>query len=225
MIFSLKNYFFILLFVGVSQEIFAKTIDQESLKVLKAVEKKYTQMQTFQSQVQKTVILKVLQRKTVHTGRLRMKKPGKLRMDFESPAKSILLINADGTWHTQYPDTPEFDNKIRVVKTKAKSTLQAVLFSILEDGEIIKYFNLLKASLSKAGKNSSHTFKLTSKEGIDIHQLEIEIDALFFITRVTYWDQLENKTVLEFRQFSINQDINNNVFQFKKPPKAEIVEN
>ena len=224
-IFFSKSCFFILLSVGISQEIFAKKkseSDQNKLKVLEAVENKYAQIQTFQSQVQKTVILKVLQRETVHTGRLRIKKPGRLRMDFKSPVKSILLINNDGTWHTQYPDTPEFDDKIRVVKTKTKSVLQTALLSILEGGEILKHFNLSKSEK----KDSSHIFKLTPKKEVDIlHQLEVEVNALFFVTRVTYWDELQNQTTLKFHQISVNQNIEDDVFQFKKPPKAEIVEN
>ena len=196
--------------------------DKKHLEVLKSVENKYVQMKNLQSALKKTTTLKVLQRKTISTGTLKVKKGGYLRLDINSPTKSVLLINPEGTWHTQYPDTPEFDNKIRVIKTKTQSPLQVVLLSILEEGKILKHFDLLDTSSAK----KSHTFKLNSKNGNNmISQFEVVVNDLSFITKITYWDSLQNKTVFDFHNISIDQEIKNEVFEFQKPPNAEIIEN
>ena len=196
--------------------------DKKNLEVLKSVEGKYIQMQNLQSELKKTTTLKVLQRETIYTGTLKVKKGGYLRIDMTSPVKSILLINPEGTWHTQYPEVPEFDDKIRVIKTKTKSALQIALLSILEEGKILEHFHLLSSENAK----TSHIFKLSAKEEANmIPQLEIVVDTLFLITKITYWDSLQNKTVLEFHDILLNKNIENDIFEFKKPPNAEIIEN
>ena len=196
--------------------------DKKNLEVLKSVEDKYIQMQNFQSKLKKTTTLKILQRETIYTGTLKVKKGGYLRLDINSPVKSALLINPKGTWHTQYPDVPEFDDKIRVIKTNTQSPLQLALLSILEEGKILEHFNLLDTSSTE----KSHTFKLNSKKGANvISQLEVVVNNLFLITKITYWDSLQNKTVLDLHEISVNKNIKNDVFEFKKPPNAEIMEN
>ena len=222
----LKRYFFILLLLTpVLPNVFAdekKTQDSKSLSVLKSVENKYTQIRSLQSQLKKTTTLKVLQRETIYTGTLKFKNGGYLRIDMKSPVKSVLLINPKGTWHTQYPDTPEFDDKIRVIKTKTQVPLQTVLMSILEEGKILEHFNLLDVSSAK----KSHTFKLNSKKGSSvISQLEVVVDRFFSITKITYWDSLQNKTVLDLHDILINKTLEDDIFEFKKPPNAEIIEN
>ena len=222
----LESYFFAFLLLTVPlQNIFAdekKTQDTKSLSVLKSVENKYIQIKSLQSQLKKTTTLKVLQREIIYTGVLKFKNGGYLRIDMKSPVKSILLINPKGTWHTQYPDTPEFDDKIRVIKTKIQSPLQIILMSILEEGKILKHFDLLDVSNTK----KAHTFKLNSKQGNSmISRLEIVVDNFFSITKITYWDSLQNKTVLDLHDILINKAIEDDIFEFKNPPNAEIIEN
>ena len=222
-----QSYLLIFLLTVLSQGIFAKKEEEnnqskKSLEVLKSVENAYVRMQSLQSELKKTTTLKVLQRETVYTGTLKVKKGGYLRIDMTSPVKSILLINPKGTWHTQYPEVPEFDDKIRVIKTKTKSALQIALLSILEEGKILEHFYLL----SSKSAETSHIFKLSAKEEANmIPQLEIVVDTLFLITKITYWDSLQNKTVLEFHDILLNKNIENDIFEFKKPPNAEIIEN
>ncbi len=193
--------------------------------ILNAVEAKYTQMQTLQSKVTKTNILKLLQRQNVHKGELQIKKGGLMRLEFKTPVRSILLINTKGSWHIQYPDTPAFDDTIRVISSKTRSILEQALLSILELGDILKYFNLLEAQKTKASQeDSSYVFKLKPhKDVASLHQLEVEINDQFLITRVTYQDALENKTSLHFSEISINKKIKDAVFIFKKPKDAEVI--
>ena len=198
------------------------SIPKKHLDVLKSVEDKYVQMQSLQSEVKKTTTLKVLQRETISTGTLKVKKGGYLRLDITSPTKSVLLINPKGAWHIQYPDTPEFDDKVRVITTKTKSPLQVALLSILEKGKILEHFDLSDAN----SKEKTHIFKLNSKKGNNmISQFEVVVDSLSFITKITYWDSLQNKTVFDFHNISTNKDIKNDIFEFQKPPNAEIIEN
>ena len=223
----LRVCLFVLLLLTISSQVVLTkekkgSIPTKQLDVLKSVEDKYIQMQNLQSELKKTTTLKVLQRKTVYTGTLKVKKGGYLRLDLISPTKSVLLINPKGTWHTQYPDTPEFDDKIRVIHTKTQSPLQKALLSILEEGKILTHFDLLEASSTK----TSHTFKLNSKRGNNmISQFEVVIDNLSFITKITYLDNLQNKTVFDFHNISTNKDIKDDIFEFQKHPNAEIVEN
>ena len=223
----LKSCLFVLFLLTVSSQVVLTkekkgSIPTKQLDVLKSVEENYIQMQNLQSELKKTTTLKILQRETIYTGTLKVKKGGYLRLDINSPVKSVLLINPKGTWHTQYPDTPEFDDKIRVIKTKTQSPLQIALMSILEKGKILEHFDFLDSSSTE----KSHTFKLKAKkESSMISALEVVVDNLSFITRIAYWDNLQNKTVFDFYNISTNKNIKNDIFEFQKPPNAEIVEN
>jgi outer membrane lipoprotein carrier protein len=171
--------------------------------------------------VKKSLILSLLERTDVYDGRFYLSGKEKLRLEFEKPAKSVVVLNGQEFWMIEYPPK-DVEDKVRVLKSELgeKSQSQILVTSILGRGNLQENFKVE----SKTKKGGKIIFKLKPVEAIsDVKNLEVIVDEnKKIIVGVSYDDDLDNKTKFEFSKVEFDADLPDKLFTFAPPKGAEI---
>ncbi|HUY38149.1 MAG TPA: outer membrane lipoprotein chaperone LolA [Candidatus Binataceae bacterium] len=148
-------------------------------------------------------------------GTVAFSKPGRMRWDFETPNKELLVSNGQ----TVFSYDPGLN---QVVETPLKDALRApgATEFLLGAGNIRKEFI---ASASKSAPADGLTYlRLTPRQGGNTIDLGIDPKS-GDIRRLMITDQLGNKTSLEFSDVRDNVEITDSEFEFTAPAGADIV--
>ncbi len=184
--------------------------DLTKIELLSKIASKYGNFNSFSSDLEKTTVLKALALKKTYSGKLNFSKD-KIRLDIKTPSKSIVLFDNKQITTVQYPEDAEFDDTIRVMKTKTNNFLNQML-----QGDFTK----LKV-LSVATKGDIVTYELVPKKPIGLTKASVSIDSKkILVTQFSYWDTLENKTSFIFSNVVTGRKIEDNLFELKIPKNA-----
>ncbi|MFZ1890433.1 MAG: outer membrane lipoprotein chaperone LolA [Candidatus Binataceae bacterium] len=148
-------------------------------------------------------------------GTVAFSKPGRMRWDFESPNKELLVSNGQ----TLFSYDPGLN---QVVETPLKDALRApgATEFLLGAGNIRKDFI---ASAPKSPPSDGLTYvTLIPRQGGNTIELGIEPKS-GDVRRIEITDQLGNKTSLEFSDLQDNVEITDSEFDFTPPAGADIV--
>ncbi|MGH7779814.1 MAG: outer membrane lipoprotein chaperone LolA [Candidatus Binataceae bacterium] len=148
-------------------------------------------------------------------GTVSFRKPGKMRWDFESPNKELLV--SDG--QTLFSYDPGLN---QVVETPLKNALRSpgVTEFLLGAGNIRKDFVASRPTSPSAGGLTYVT--LTPRKGGNTIEIGIEPKS-GDIRHLKIVDQLGNATSLEFSDVRDNVEITDSEFNFTPPAGADIV--
>ena len=185
-----------------------------NIELISQVETKYKNLKNLNADLEKTSKNNVLKNTKTYYGTILFSKK-KMKIVFSKPFKSEVLFNSDVITTVQYPEDPEFDNKIRVIKTKVSDFLGLILSG---------NFSKMKV-LSKAKKDGATIFELVPKKFEGIKQAKVTIDPeKLLITNLSYTDNLDNKTSFEFKNIKLNKKTKKDAFKLTIPKDAEVVE-
>jgi outer membrane lipoprotein carrier protein len=148
-------------------------------------------------------------------GTVAFSKPGRMRWDFESPNKELLVSNGQ----TVFSYDPGLN---QVVETPLKDALRApgATEFLLGAGNIRKDF-IASAPKSPPADGLTHV-TLTPRQGGNTIELGIAPTS-GDIRRLEITDQLGNKTSLEFSDLRDNVEITDSEFDFTPPAGADVV--
>ncbi len=148
-------------------------------------------------------------------GTVAFSKPGRMRWDFESPNKELLVSNGQ----TLFSYDPGLN---QVVETPLKDALRApgATEFLLGAGNIRKDF--IATTPSSPPTDGLTYVRLTPRQGGNTIELGIEPKS-GDIRRLGITDQLGNKTSLEFSEVRDNVEITDSEFDFTPPAGADIV--
>lgn len=193
-------------------------------KVLKEIEKKYSQTSALKAAVKKTLKLKMLEQERSFEGTLEIKKPGMFRLEFEKPEKSLAVTDGKTIWVVTYPSDPDLDNTVRVIRSRDPERVQsqALVTFLLGKGGLLNEF----AFVSSETKKSITQYTLTpKKQNDDIKKLILIVNTKTKeINQISFWDALDNETslTLDNTKFGLSIDAKN--FQFSPPEGAEVTD-
>ena len=148
-------------------------------------------------------------------GTVSLRKPGRMRWDFETPDKQTIVSDGE-TLYTYDPDLNQ------VVETPLKQALEsssATAF-LLGIGNIKRDF---KAEFAKpATPTGLIDLILNAKAGG--YKVELGVDPKTYdLATLTLTDQLGNVTRIYFSEVRDNVELPDSMFAFKTPPGADIV--
>lgn len=195
---------------------------------LAAAEATYAKAQTAQMKIKKTLRLKLLDQTKEYKGTLTLQKPGHLRLEFETPEKSIAIVTPRKFILIQYP-TDELDPTIRVTQSKDARRIQSqyLMALLMGRGSLSKEFKMVKMTPGK-GLQGDQVYDLKPKQkDSDLKAAQIQIGQegnVVVIRKISYTDQLDNVTDLEFEKSQFGLKIERNFFELKIPKGAEVTE-
>lgn len=193
-------------------------------KVLKEIEKKYSQTSALRAAVKKTLKLKMLEQERIFEGVLEIKKPGMFRLEFEKPEKSLAVTDGKTIWVVTYPSDPDLDNTVRVIRSRDPERVQsqALVTFLLGKGGLLNEFAFVS---NETQKNISRYTLTPKKQNDDIKKLVLVVNTKTKeIDQISFWDALDNETnlTLDNTKFGLSIEIKN--FQFNPPEGAEVTD-
>ena len=186
---------------------------------LNSLATKYRQTPLVKMSVEKIVKSEVLDKETIHEGRIFVTK-NKFRWENDKPEKTLLVFDGKTIWSEQTP-AAEFGGPVQVAKGAVnKSTGNHVLISSLIGADLTKNFTVKKESTEGSVKKIQLT--PTSKD-LAVKDLTVFVDAKKNeLQEVSYLDDIGNKTRLKFSKIEFVKKANDKLFKYQPPKGAQV---
>jgi len=178
-----------------------------------AVERHYSELKDLTAKVTQKTFLKSVGKTQKYDGTLRIKKPGKLRLDYSNG--QVILI--DGKAALFYSKKSE--QVIKKTFTDFQQMNIPVAF-LLGAAHIRDDFDVLQPD-SKAPRSLA---LLPRKPGAAMQKMRVETGETGGITSLTIFDKSGNTTEIVFADVQEGVAIDDTVFVFKAPKGTEIIE-
>ena len=170
--------------------------------------------------VEKKIVLGILKKERLSSGLLMIGNNGKLRFEILKPQTNLSILDGKNAWLIENPDEKELP--VRVIKSSGDNykKSQSILMLAFGKGDIDEFFDLDSKSL----ENNIGSYVFTSKEkSFEVKKLQIFIDTkALVIQAIHYWDNLNNKTELSFKNTEFLNKMSENNFKYTAPKNAEI---
>jgi outer membrane lipoprotein carrier protein len=212
------NFFsrFITLFIifALPASLLAKTSEQQALD---KIQQQYEKISTFEADFTQSSYVKMMNQTQKIKGKVKIKKPGKMKWVYNAPDTQILISNGKSLWLY----VPEEEQATKVPMESIYSSNTPALF-LAGKGKLTQSFNV--ESVSEENQNILVTL-IPKDEDQGLARLVLHADKKNYqITGSTVYDKLGNKTEILFSRTRINREIAEEQFQLKTPPGVEILD-
>ncbi|MBT5029017.1 MAG: outer membrane lipoprotein chaperone LolA [Nitrospinaceae bacterium] len=208
----LQKLFVLLLFLPGAA--FAETPEQ---KALDAIQLQYEGISTYEADFTQKSYVKMMNQTQSVEGKVKIKKPGKMKWVYGAPDTQILISDGINLWLY----IPEEEQATKVPVENIYSSNTPALF-LAGKGKLTESFNV--ESVSDNGQ-SIHVSLVPKSTEQSLERLTLRADKKNYqITGSTVYDKLGNKTEIRFSRIRINREIPNEQFQLKTPPGVEILD-
>lgn len=186
-------------------------------EVLTRIEKRYS-ASGFSARFHQVSVLKAMDISDSAKGRIHIKRPGKMRWEYESPEKQIIISDGIQLWIYR-PD----DNQVLIGKAPdffgdGKGA------SFLSDVRLMrKNFSI---TLQEKPDSDNHNLKLVpvSKE-MDIAEIYLSVSwTTFDIEEVVTVNAYGDETQIELNEITYHDDLADSLFQFLIPAGVEVLQ-
>lgn len=197
--------------------------DSSSLsEVAVKLQETYEQTRTIKADFhQKVSVAGMSDRERAGGGKVRIKKPGLIRWDYEFPDKQVLV--SDGEEFSLY-----LEEENQLIVTPAEQYLgEDVIYSFFNgSGNILEDFRVdpMPEDMCSA---DTYCLELTPKESHpQVETLYLWCDReSYMIKRLRIIDPLGGFTDLKFSNIVVNQPVSDSSFSFTPPPDTEVIRN
>ena len=191
---------------------------QSAPQIAAALQAKYDRIRDFSADFTQQYESGLLKRKITESGKVQVKKPGKMRWDYAQPEKKIFV--SDGS--TIYLWVPADNQVTRSAVPKQDEATTAVLF-LVGKGDLTRDFNV---SFAPNAPEGAHALRLDPKlPERDYDWLRIVVDQNSLqIRELTAADRQGGQSTFLVSNFKENVGIADSTFAFKIPKGADVID-
>lgn len=150
------------------------------------------------------------------TGRLQLRKPGRMRWDYTKPAGKLFV--SDGKWLWLYLPS---GNRVEKMKLKETDEMRAPLAFLLGRLDFSREFRTLRARQVEGGTLLTGD---PSSRNLPYTNVEFLVGEGNRIRRVKVTGHDGSIIEFQFDQEKLNPRLDDRLFRFEPPPGAEVVE-
>jgi outer membrane lipoprotein carrier protein len=187
--------------------------------VARVLQSKYDRVSDFSADFVHTYRGGVLKQQATESGRLLVKKPGKMRWDYTSPDKKTFI--SDG--HKLYSYIPK-DKQVIVATVPPDDEAPTPALFLTGKGNILRDFSVAFDKVTEAGPGTI-ALKLTPKKRepeFSWLTLVLEPDSLKLSMMITV-DPQGGRSVFSFKNLKENIGLADNEFVFKMPRGVDVI--
>lgn len=175
--------------------------------------------------VNKIVKNVVMDKQTNFVGKIQMA-GGKFYWETTEPEKSLLVYDGRYLWNVQYPGEALKNAPLQVVRLniKKKNSSPLLILDIFGKRPLQDLFTVTE----QPNKEEKHLFYLLKEKKLDLglKDLTLKIDPKERrVLGLSYRDDLDNETKIEFKQTQLNSKVNQKIFTYNPPKGAQVTEN
>ena len=197
---------------------------QEVRDVVKQIQARYEKTKDLQADfVQKTRI-EGFERPVVSSGKVYLKKPGRLRWDYLDPAHEEIYVNQDDV-RVYVPE----HKQVLVGKLTQMAASQAPLELLQGAARLDESFDVAPTPGNERGTGGVRLITLFPKakepeSSRNLQRIVVEVfPKTYFLRTVSLHEISGNVATFEFSELKPNVGLGNEVFDFKAPPDVEVV--
>jgi outer membrane lipoprotein carrier protein len=152
------------------------------------------------------------------SGRLLLKKPGKMRWDYTSPGAKLFI--SDGRWLYEYVPAEKYATRSSV---KEADDLRAPFAFLLGRGNLRRDFKRIEFASESAVKAGNKVLRMVPKRAADFKELLIEVEPNSLqLARLSIIETNGARSDFMFSNVRENAPASADQFMFKAPPGVEV---
>jgi outer membrane lipoprotein carrier protein len=197
---------------------FGQTVNLPSPSELAAaLQQKYNGISTYSADFSHQHEGGPLRRKLVEQGSLQVKKPGRMRWDYKSPAKKLFVSDGSSIYFHDIAN-----NQVTVSQMPQGDELSSAALFLLGKGDLVRDFT---PSMGADGAPDTYVLRLAPKhEQADFDWLELTVDRKTLQLRgLTAAEKQGGRSTFTFANFKENVSLADKTFVFRIPPGAEVI--
>lgn len=201
----------------------ATTVAQPSLDlqtVVDRMQKRYDQAKDFRARFSQNYSRAAVNRSTVSTGTVALKKPGRMRWDYEKPEPRMFVSNGQVLWLYEPSEKQAFKQELK------NSQLPAALAFLMGKGKIVDEFDVAFAKETKHGRPGDYRLALTPKQPQSSYKsILFVVDPKEFLVRETLlMDPQGNTNHFVFDDMVVNDKVPDTLFKWMPPAGVRVVD-
>lgn len=154
------------------------------------------------------------------TGRLTLKKPGKMRWDYSSPEPKLYV--SDGRMIYEYVPSERVATRSKV---KESSDMRAPFMFLLGRGDLRRDFRRIEMIGEAPARAGNRVLKFVPKRAGDFRELIVEIEPTSLrIDRLTILDSSGGRSDFIFSNMQENVAVANTQFIFRPPAGVQVID-
>lgn len=190
-------------------------------EVVERVQRRYDSARDFRARFNQTLTNAAFGRKTSSTGEVLLKKPGRMRWNYEKPEPKMYLADGNTLWLYEPEDRQAFKQDLK------SSQLPAALAFLSGQGKLTASFDIAPADArSPYGTPRDYVLALSPKEPqAQVKTIIFVVDPKTFDVRESViTDQQGNVNDLLFSDIRTNTAIPDSTFRWAPPPGVRLID-
>ena len=191
---------------------------EKGMERLKEILGNYRKSSGILMELKKEVYISLMEETKSYDGQLLLSK-GRLKLEIVKPEKSLLIVDGNTIWLES-----QFDKNIQVSKlsTTGKDRKKGLIGLFFGETSIWDGYRLIKAQTKKNLTQYTMVPKTNNKKP-EAEKIIVEIDKnKKFVTNLSYWDELENRTMYQFSKIDFKVEVKKDTFKYIPPKDAQI---
>ena len=184
-------------------------------EVAGALQTKYDRVRDFTADFTQLHVGLLKKKGSLHSGKLQVKKPGKMRWDYAAPEKQLFV--SDGT--TIYLFVPA-DNQVTVSPVPKQDATSAMMF-LTGKGNIVRDFAVTFTPKAPEGTYGLRLQPKVAERDYDWLELVVEKGSMQ-IRQLTAANRQGGQETFTFTNFKENVGLSDKTFEFKIPRGADV---
>lgn len=207
-----------------AEQAFDEKAVQEVHDVVKQVQSRYEKLKDLQATFSQQTRIEGFERPVTSSGKVYIKKPGKLRWDYLDPANEQIYVNGDDV----KVFVPEH-NQVLVGKLTQMAASKAPLELLQGAARLDASFEIEPTPGKERGLGGIRRLTLLPKSKDQestktLQRIVVEVfPKTYYIRTVTLHEVSGNVATFEFSDLKANTGLGSELFDFKPPADAEIV--
>jgi outer membrane lipoprotein carrier protein len=188
--------------------------------VVDRVQKRYDGADDFRARFNQTLTNAAFKRRTSSTGEVLLKKPGRMRWNYQTPDPKMYLADGDMLWLYEPEDKQAFKQDLR------SSQLPAALAFLTGKGKLATEFDIAFARDARLGSPGDYVLALSPKQPQStIKGILFVVDPTTFQVRESMiTDAQGNTNDLLFSDIKINSKISDGTFRWTPPAGTRVID-
>jgi outer membrane lipoprotein carrier protein len=188
--------------------------------VVDRVQKRYDGAEDFRAKFNQTLTNAAFKRKTSSTGEVLLKKPGRMRWNYQTPDPKMYLADGDTLWLYEPEDKQAFKQDLKT------SQLPAALAFLTGKGKLAAEFDISFAKDARVGSPGDYVLALSPKQPQStVKAIRFVVDPTTFQVRQSMiTDGQGNTNDLLFTDIRINTKLGDGTFRWAPPTGTRVID-
>ncbi len=196
-----------------------EAVAEKSDAVIEKIENKYKKINDYYASFRQEQTVTALDKVQTNVGELWIKKPGKVRWNYNVPKNEQIISDGSYLWYYYV------EEKYAIKRDLKELGSDTNLLSILSDLNNLKKIYNINISKTTIEANRYYLVELipvdSEDDSVNKQILAVNMDSLI-IERMYIYDAFGNKSTIKFSDIKINKGIKNAVFEFKAPKDVDV---